>query len=151
MSKIQSLKGSLKGLSSRLKIEYSLFKRLDSVKSYKIHLSFRIRKPQNTANCAGGFWCQTENIYLFEFVMRSNFGCCEQDGIYDYDPAPQLPGIPHGCRSTSPPLSIVDRQQQVSGVYQSAVSVEHTPVIILTAHIVHRIGLAQNRMIPFLC
>ena len=51
MSKIQSLKGSLKGLSSRLKIEYSLFKRLDSIKSYKIHLSFRTRQPKRTANC----------------------------------------------------------------------------------------------------
>ena len=61
---------------------------------------------------------------------------------------PQLPGIVDRCAGAAAPHSTENRQQQASRFHQPVVPVDHTAVIILAAHIVHRIGPFQNRMIP---
>ena len=79
------------------------------------------------------------------------FTMLSETGAEDDNFPPCFLGIPHRCRRPAAPLPIVDSQQQTSGLYQLMVPIKHTPAIIFTAHIVHRIGLAQNKMIPFLC
>ena len=71
------------------------------------------------------------------------------DGVNHDDLPPQFPGIVNGCAGAAAPYSVKNGQQQASRFYQPVVPVDHAAVIVLAAHIVNRISLFQNRMIPF--
>ena len=84
----------------------------------------------------------TGRIYTHDY--RSSdliLGDFKRDWVKDDGPSPQFPGISDSSRSTTAPLSIIDRQQYPSGFYQPMVPVEHTAIVILTAHILYGVSL----------
>ena len=87
----------------------------------------------------------TERIYTYDY--RSSdliLGDFKRDWVKDDDSSAQLPSVSDSSRSTTAPLSIIDRQQYPSGFYQPMVPVEHTAIVILTAHILYGVSLLQD-------
>ena len=87
----------------------------------------------------------TERIYTYDY--RSSgliFGDFERGGIENDDSSPQFPGISDSSRSTTAPLPVVDSQQHPSSLHQPMVPVEHTAIVILTAHILYGVSLLQD-------
>ena len=62
-----------------------------------------------------------------------------------------LPGIIYCCAGADSPHSVIDSQQQSGRIHQPMVPVDHAAIIVIAAHIVNRIGLFQNRVIPLPC
>ena len=87
----------------------------------------------------------TGRIYTHDY--RSSdliLGDFKRDWVKDDDSSAQLPSVSDSSRSTTTPLSIIDRQQYPSGFYQPMVPVEHTAIVILTAHILYGVSLLQD-------
>lgn len=53
----------------------------------------------------------------------------------------QLFGIAQCCRCPAATLSVVYSQQKANGLYQLAVPVQHTAIVVLAAHVSYRIRL----------
>ena len=128
MPKIQSSKGafegSLKGSCCVSKIEYPLLEQADSTE-LRYH-------PYATG------------IRIYSCNYRSSdliLGDFKRDWVKDDSVSAQLPSVSDSSRSTTTPLSIIDRQQYPSGFYQPMVPVEHTAIVILTAHILYGVSL----------
>ena len=68
--------------------------------------------------------------------------------VKDDDSSVRFPGISDSCRSAAKPLPVVDSQQRPSSFHQPMVSVEHTSIAIRIAHILYRISLPQDQVIP---
>lgn len=81
-------------------------------------------------------------LFIFDF---------QRNWVENYNLFSPLLSVSHRCRSPSPPLSVIDSQQYPGSFYQPMVPIKHTALVILPAHIFHRISLLQNRAIPLLC
>ena len=87
----------------------------------------------------------TERIYTHDYCSSDLIlGDFKRDWVKDDDPSPQFPGISDSSRSTTAPLPVVDSQQHPSSLHQPMVPVKHTPIVILTAHILYGVSLLQD-------
>lgn len=91
-------------------------------------------------------------IYTCEYASCGSFpDSLKRSRVDNHNLSFQLSGIPYRCRCSSAPLPVVDSQQCSSSFYQPMVPVDHTPIVILMAHILYRISLLQDQVIPLLC